>query len=228
VAIAEDASDEDDGGAGFDEEFAAVEPINGRVFEAGVGEEGMPEEGDGAEVNGEVESFPEMAAEADAEIGRDDEDDEDVQSDGAEGVFERLLRGVDRIDEIDEAEVRGFVEEQHEWVRRGEEEGQIAGPVVEAEVVEAAMGPGALGAVAENHERAEEHVDRDGADGNEAEIGGEVEERDGHGNELSIIRENDAWVKENALGAGAEKFEFQELKNGCGTGLALSSCEAIA
>jgi len=46
-----------------------------------------------------------------------------------------------------------------------DDQGDVAGPVVEAEIVEAVMGPIAEGAVAEGHHYAEEHVDGDGGDG---------------------------------------------------------------
>ena len=45
---AEEGCDEDDGGAHFDENFAAIEPVDGGAFEVGIGEEGVPEESDGA------------------------------------------------------------------------------------------------------------------------------------------------------------------------------------
>ncbi len=44
-------------------------------------------------------------------------------------------------------------------------QGDVAGPVVEAEIVEAVMGPIADWAVAEGHHDAEEHVDGDGGYG---------------------------------------------------------------
>jgi hypothetical protein len=58
VAGSEDCGYEDDGGTGFDEEFAAVEPVDGGASWVGVGEDGVPEEGGGGEVDGEVEGFP--------------------------------------------------------------------------------------------------------------------------------------------------------------------------
>lgn len=180
VAPTQERRNKNDGGTGFDEDFAAVEPVDGCTFEVGVGEEGVPEESDGPDVDREVEGLPEMAAELDAEVRSDDKHGDDVESDGAESVFERLLRGVDGIDQIHDAEVRGFVEEENDRVDRGKKEREIAGPVVEAEVIEAAMRPGPDGTVPEDHERAEEHVDGDGADGDEADIGAEVEEGNGH------------------------------------------------
>src|ERR1700682_2360907 len=68
---AEDAECRDDDDAAFDEELSAVEPVDRRILESGVGEEAVPEEGRGGDVDGEVERFPETAAEADAEIRRD-------------------------------------------------------------------------------------------------------------------------------------------------------------
>ena len=92
VAGAEEAGYEDDSGAGFDEEFAAVEPVDGGAFQVGVGEEGVVEEGRGGQVDTEVESFPGAAVELNAEIGRDDDEGDGVEGDGADGVLERLLR----------------------------------------------------------------------------------------------------------------------------------------
>ena len=98
MAPAEQRGYEDDEGAGFDEKFAAVEPVDGGAFQVGGGEERVPEEGDGTEIDGEVESFPSAAAELNSKIGSDDHECDGVERDDADGVFEGLLRGVDRID----------------------------------------------------------------------------------------------------------------------------------
>lgn len=180
MAEAEEGSEEDEDGTGFDEEFAAVEPVHRGMTEIGVGEEGVPEEGDGAEIDREVEGLPEMAAEADAEVGSDDHKSDDVQGDSAEGVFEGLLRRADGIEDVNEAELRRLVEEQDERMDEGEEKGEVAGPIVQGEIIEAVMRPGADRAVAEGHHDAEKHIERDEGDGDEAEIGGEIEEGDVH------------------------------------------------
>ena len=65
-------------------------------------------------------------------------------------------------------------------MEKRDDEGDVAGPVVEAEIVEAAMRPVAHGAVAEGHHDPEKHVDGDGADSDEADVGGEIEEGDFH------------------------------------------------
>lgn len=150
------------------------------MLEVGVGEEGVPEEGDGAEVDGEVERFPEAAAELNAEIGSEDHEGDDVEGDGADGVFERLLRRMDGINDIEDAKFWRLVEEQNYGVENREGQGKIAGPVVQLEIIETAMGPVAYRAVTEDHQHAEEHVDGDGADSDETEIGGEVEDGNGH------------------------------------------------
>lgn len=61
-------------------------------------------------------------------------------------------------------------------MQKRDDEGDVASPVVEEEIVEAAMWPIADGAVTKGHHHAEEHVDRDGANGGEADVGGEIEE----------------------------------------------------
>ena len=124
----------------------------------------MVEEGGGGEVDGEVEGFPGAAAELNAEVGSDDDEGEEVEGDGADGVFERLFGGVDGIEDVEDAEFWGFVEEERERVKNGDGQGDVAGPVVEAEIVEAVMRPVAHGAVAEGHHDAEKDVEGDGGD----------------------------------------------------------------
>jgi hypothetical protein len=136
----------------------------------------VPEEGGGGDVDGEVEGFPEAAAEADAEIGGDHHDGDYVEGYGADGVFEGLAGEMDGVEEIADAELRGFVEEENDGMENGQGEGGVAGEVVQAEIVEAAVRPLADGAVAEGHQGAEEHVEGDGSYGGEADVGGEVQD----------------------------------------------------
>ena len=165
VAGAEDCGYQDDCGAEFYEEFAAVQPVYGSTLQVGVGEEAVVEEGGGGEIDGEVEGFPCAAAELDAEVGGDDDEGDGVEGDRADGVFEGLLGGVDGIEDVEDAEPGRFVEEEREGMEERDDEGDVAGPVVEAEIVEAAMRPVADGAVAEGHQDAEEDVDGDGGYG---------------------------------------------------------------
>jgi hypothetical protein len=125
----------------------------------------VPEEGGGSDVDGEVKGFLETAAEADAEIGSDDHDGDYVEGDGADGVFEGLAGGVDGVEEIADAELRGFVEEKNDGMDDGQGERGVAGEVVQAEIVEMAMRPLADGAVTKCHQGAEEHVEGDGSYG---------------------------------------------------------------
>jgi len=125
----------------------------------------VPEEGGSGNVDREVKGFPEAAAESDAKVGGDYYYSDYVEGDGADGVFERLAGGVDGIEEIEDAELGGFVEEKNDGVQDGEGERGVSGKIVQAEIVEAAMGPLANGTVAEDHQGAEEHVEGDSAYG---------------------------------------------------------------
>ena len=175
---AQERGKEDHSCAGEHEEFAAVEPVDGDMVERRVDEEGMPEKGGRSDVNGKVESFPEMAAEANAGVRSDDDNGENVERDGAESAFKGLLRRVDRIGEVEEPVARGFDEEQDQRMNEGQEEREVAGPVVEAEVIEPTVRPRALRTVPKDHEGAEEHVESYGADCGEAEVGAQIQRRD--------------------------------------------------
>jgi len=61
-AQAEEADGGDENKAGFDEKLAAVGPMDGGILQGGIGEEAVPEERGGGEINREVERLPEMAA----------------------------------------------------------------------------------------------------------------------------------------------------------------------
>jgi len=113
VAKAEEADGGNEEEAGFDEEFAAVGPSYGRIFQVGIGEEAMPKKGSGCEVNGEMERLPKKAAKTKAHIGSDHDKREQVEGDGADGVIERLGGRVDGVDEIEDAEARSLVEEEN-------------------------------------------------------------------------------------------------------------------
>ena len=124
----------------------------------------------------------------DAKVGSDDHERDDVERDGADGVFEGLLRGVDGVEDVEDPKLGGLVEEEREGMEKRDDEGDVAGPIVEAEIVEAVMRPVADGAVAEGHHDAEEHVDGDGGDGGEADVGGEIEDGDVHRKTARVVR----------------------------------------
>src|SRR6202007_1085051 len=115
----------DDQETDFDEEFAAVEPIYGGIFQGGVREEAVPEEGGGGDVDREVERFPKAAAEARAQVRSDHDDGDDIERDGAERVFERLAGGVHGVKEVDEAELCGLVEKKNDGRKAGKRGGAM-------------------------------------------------------------------------------------------------------
>jgi hypothetical protein len=82
VAEAKEADGGDEEEAAFDEEFAAVGPINGLVFQVGIGEEAVPEKSGGGEIDGEVEGFPKMTTKTDAQVGSDNDEGEETESPG--------------------------------------------------------------------------------------------------------------------------------------------------
>jgi len=171
VAQAQQADSGDDEETRLDEEFAAVEPVDGGVFQVGIGEEAVPEECSGSEINGEVEGLPKMAVETEAHVGSDDHKGEQVESNGADGVIEGLAGRMGGVEKVEEAKGGIFVQEEDGRVKDGKGEGEVAGQVVKAKIIEAAVRPGAVRAVAEGHKQSQEHVQRDGADSGEADVG---------------------------------------------------------
>ena len=158
MAEAQKADDGDDEQTGFDEEFAAVEPIYGDIFQAGIGEQAMPEKSGGSEINGEVERLPKMAAEAKAHIGSDNDEGEHIESDRADGVVERLLGRMHRVNDVHDAKARIFVEEQSHRMKDGDAQREVSRPIVNPEIIKPVMRPGAVRAVAEGHEHSQKHV----------------------------------------------------------------------
>ena len=136
----------------------------------------MEEQRGGGEIDAEMEGFPKAAAEAKPEIGSNDNEGQQVECHGANGVFERLAGRADGAEEVQKAKAWVLVEEQDGGVQERHRESHVTGPIVEAEVVEPAMGPGAVRAIPKGHEHSEKQVQRDCADGQEPDVGGEVED----------------------------------------------------
>jgi hypothetical protein len=180
VVGADKDSRQDDGRANFHEDFTAVKPVDRVMLQVGVGKKRVPEKCDRAEVDGEVESFPELPPELDAEIRSDHHERDDVESDSADGIFQGLLRGVNRIDDVEDAKSWVFIEEQDDRMQCREQESDIAGPVVQRKIIEAPMRPVAHRAIPENHQHAQQHVNRDGAYRDQPEVSRKVEGRDVH------------------------------------------------
>ena len=77
-----DGSDKDQ--TRFDEEFAAIEPIDRVIFQAGISEQAVPEKRGGGKVNGEMERLPKMAAaKMIAQVGSDNDKCHEVQRESA-------------------------------------------------------------------------------------------------------------------------------------------------
>jgi general secretion pathway protein G len=187
VAPAEKAEGRDQDKAQLDEKLAAVEPVDRVTLQAGSREQTMEEQGGGGEVDGEMKGFPKAAAQSKAPIRSKHYQSQEIEGDGADGVFQRLAGRMDRVEEIHEAKARVFVQQQDGRMQKRNGKSDIAGPVVQAEVVEPAMWPGTMGAVAEGHEDAQERVQRDGADAHKAEVGRDIEDSYAHGRQEPSI-----------------------------------------
>ena len=140
----------------------------------------MKEKGGGGEIDAEMERLPKMAAQPKANVRSDHYEPEDIEGDGPDGVFKRLARGMDRIDEIEQAKPRVLVQEQNCRMQERRGKSDVARPVVQSKIVEPAMRPRTMRAVPEGHEHPEEEVQGDDANGSESDIGGKVEDSEAH------------------------------------------------
>jgi hypothetical protein len=173
--ITEEGGGDADEGCGFYEDFAAVEEVGVAVFEGGVGEDAVEEQKCGSREYEVVEVSPEGAADAGAQERGDEDEYEKVEGGGSGEIEFGLQRGLDREEDVKDAEVRRVEEEQDEGMGEGEEEGAVGGPLMEEEDIEVAMRPVADRAVAQGDEKAEEEIDGDGSDGAEAKICAEIQ-----------------------------------------------------
>src|ERR1700730_7107213 len=113
MAQVQQADGGDEGEARFDEEFAAIGPIDGGIFQSGIGEQAVPEKRGGCEINREVEGLPKMAAQTDSRVGSDNDKCEQIESNSADGVVKGLAGGMHGIDWVEDAEARIFVKQQN-------------------------------------------------------------------------------------------------------------------
>jgi len=114
LAKAHKADDGDDEKARLDEEFAAIGPVDAGIFQVRIGEEAVPEERSGGEINREVQRLPKVATEPNAHVGSEGYKRQQVKSDGADRVVEGLGGRMEGVDKVEEAKVRRFVEEQNQ------------------------------------------------------------------------------------------------------------------
>lgn len=109
-----EAGGADEGEAGEDEDFAAVEIIDGAAIEVRVGEDAVNEDEQRCEINRVVEQFPPHAADLLAGVGGDEHDDKNVGGDGADCVFDGLQWRVDGRDYVDESEAVAVYEKKND------------------------------------------------------------------------------------------------------------------
>jgi len=112
------------------------------------------EDRDCGEVDAEMESFPSPATETDSKVGGDNDNRKQVQRDAANGVFQRLTRRMQGVNEVDQPKWRRFNKEQ----------------------VKPVMRPTAEGAVPESHKHPERHTNRYAADGRQANVRGQIQD----------------------------------------------------
>jgi len=62
------------------------------------------------------------------------------------------------VEKVEEAKGGIFVQEEDGRVKDRKHEGEVAGQVVKAKIIEAAVRPGAVRTVAKGHEQPEEHI----------------------------------------------------------------------
>ena len=99
--------------AEFHEDLAAVEPVDGSALQGGFSKEAVEENSGSSEINAEVEGLPKRAAQPKTKIGSDDHEREQVEGYGADGVFKRLARGMNGIDEILESKPRVLIQKEN-------------------------------------------------------------------------------------------------------------------
>lgn len=86
--------------AEFNEELAAIEPIDWIILQSRIREEAVNEKGGGGEIDAEVKGLPKPAAQSKTQIGSNNNESEEIPSDSANGVLQRLAGGVDWVGEV--------------------------------------------------------------------------------------------------------------------------------
>ena len=158
VAPTKNADGRDQYKTGFNEELASIHPIHRSIFQVRIGEEAVEKKGGSGKINCEVEGLPEMAAQSKPHILSNHNERQKINSHCANGVFERLAWRMNRIDQVRQAEPWVLVQEQDRRMQKRHRECDVAGPVVQAKVVEPAMRPGAVRAIPKRHEHTQKHI----------------------------------------------------------------------
>ena len=180
VAPAQEADHRYHDEAAFDKDLASIEPVDRVTLQGRIGEEAMKEKGHSGEINGEMKSLPKMAAQPKSDGRSDDHKSEEIEGNGANSVFQWLAGGMNRICEIQEAKPRVSIEKQDGWMQKRHRESDIARPIVQAKIIEPAMGPRPMRTIPKGHEHSEEKIQGDHAHSHEPDVGGKVEDGDAH------------------------------------------------
>ena len=145
------------------------------VFQQRVSEEAVDEDQDNCGERKVVQLAPERTADAIAQQGRDEKDKQQVDCDGAGEIDERLQRGMDGPQKIDDAEAWSLLKQQDDGVRDHQNDRDVGGPLMQREDVDAAAGPASCGAVAKCDQQAEQQVDGRRAGRAETEVRGDIQ-----------------------------------------------------
>lgn len=115
-----------------------------------------------------------MPAQLESQIRRNDNEGKEIEGNGADRVFKRLAGRVDGVEKVQDTKVWIFVQKQEGRMQQRHRERGIAGPVVQAKIVEPSMRPGTMRAIPKGHEHSKEEVQRNRANRSESDVGGEV------------------------------------------------------
>jgi ribosomal protein S28E/S33 len=88
---------------------------------------------------------------------------------------------MNRVDEVYQAKLRTFVERQNGRVQQRNRQSNVAGPVVQAEIIESAMRPRTMRAIPKRHEHPEKEIQCNCANGHKSDVGRKVEDGYAHG-----------------------------------------------
>ena len=112
MAPSNKADHQDESEAKLDEKLTSVEPIDRGTLQSRIGKEAMEKQSGGREINAEMERLPQMAAQPKTQIRCNDNESDETKGGSANRIFERLAGRVNRVDEVQQAEARVFVQKQ--------------------------------------------------------------------------------------------------------------------
>jgi hypothetical protein len=111
----------------------------------------VPEHRSDREINCKVKKLPQATAHADTQIRSQNNKEDQVKRDGPDGIVQGLARRMDRVNNVQHSKPSFFVEKEDDRVEDRYERRKISGSVVQAKIIDPAMRPIALRAVAKSH-----------------------------------------------------------------------------